>query len=224
MPMVIHDDFWAAAKAMPEKQRAAFVYALAAYSFEGVEPAGSPPWLPTFLVIKDRLEMGAKASEKGRRMANARWGKKNAQASGGSDAQAYAAAHAQAHAQASATQDAEKEKEKEKELPPYSPPEDHACAEPPFWLQCLGALNDALGTAYTTMPEKCRLTLERNEAAYSLGQVRDMVAYKRDGWANTKYRKALTPNTLFGPDHFEQYMHEAKDDAKEAQAYAEYDR
>ena len=31
----------------------------------------------------------------------------------------------------------------------------------PFWLQCLAAFNDLMGTTYTTMPEKCRHMLER---------------------------------------------------------------
>ena len=51
MGMVIHDDFWAAAQAMPEKQRAPFIYAIVEYRFTGKEPQGSPAWLPTFLVL-----------------------------------------------------------------------------------------------------------------------------------------------------------------------------
>ena len=58
MGMVIHDDFWAAAQAMPEKQRAPFIYAIVEYRFTGKEPQGSPAWLPTFLVLKGRLDMG----------------------------------------------------------------------------------------------------------------------------------------------------------------------
>ena len=46
MGMVIHDDFWAAAQAMPEKQRAPFIYAIVEYRFTGKEPQGSPAWLP----------------------------------------------------------------------------------------------------------------------------------------------------------------------------------
>ena len=51
-----------------------------------------------------------------------------------------------------------------------------------------------------------------------------MIAYKRDEWQGTKFSKRLTPNTLFSPDHFEQYMHEAKGEEKEAEAYAAYDQ
>ena len=81
MGMVIHDDFWAATQAMPEKQRAPFLYALAEYRFEKKEPKGSPPWLPTFIALKQRIDMGDEASERGRKMAQARWGKQKAQAS-----------------------------------------------------------------------------------------------------------------------------------------------
>ena len=69
MGMVIHDDFWAACQAMPEKQRAPFLYALANYRFTKEEPKGSPPWLPTFIALKQRIDMGDEASERGRKMA-----------------------------------------------------------------------------------------------------------------------------------------------------------
>lgn len=232
MGMVIHDDFWAACQAMPEKQRAPFLYALANYRFTKEEPKGSPPWLPTFIALKQRIDMGYEASERGRKMAQARWGKKQAQApakqdaeaSAKQDAQAYAQADAQAYAQASNNSDAEDEVEIEVEIPPYIPPMLSSLQDAPFWLQCLGALNEFLGTTYTTMPEKCRHMLERCAGGYTVEQVRSMIAYKRDEWQGTKFSKRLTPNTLFSPDHFEQYMHEAKGEEKEAEAYAAYDQ
>lgn len=228
MGMVIHDDFWAACQAMPEKQRAPFLYALAEYRFEKKEPKGSPPWLPTFIALKQRIDLGDEASERGRKMAQARWGKQKAQhasqASGKHDAQAHAEADAQAYAQASNESDAEVEVEVELgvEEPPYSPPMPSSVQDAPFWLQCLAALNDLLGTAYTTMPEKCRHMLERSAATFTVAQVRSMVEFKREEWTGTKYRKGLTPNTLFSPDHFEQYMHQAQAEREEAARYAEY--
>lgn len=190
MGMVIHDDFWAACQAMPEKQRAPFLYALANYRFTKEEPKGSPPWLPTFIALKQRIDMGDEASERGRKMAQARWGKKQAQApakqdaeaSAKQDAQAYAQADAQAYAQASNNSDAEDEVEIEVEIPPYIPPMLSSLQDAPFWLQCLGALNEFLGTKYTTMPEKCRHMLERCAGGYTVEQVRSMIAYKRDEW------------------------------------------
>jgi hypothetical protein len=116
MGMVIHDDFWEAAQAMPEKHRPDFIYALVAYKMGGVMPKGRPAWLPTFIAIKDRLDMGTKTAERARKAANARWHpecSEDAQASSQSDAQAnaqaYAQADADAYAQAQNNNDAEDE-------------------------------------------------------------------------------------------------------------------
>ena len=224
MGMVIHDDFWAACQAMPEKQRAPFLYAIALYRFEKKEPKGNPPWLPTFIALKQRIDMGDEASERGRKMAQARWGKQKAQAPAQQDAQAYAQAGAYAYAQASNNSDAEVEDELGVGEPPYIPPMPGNEEGAPYWLQCLAAFNDLMGTAYTTMPSKCRHMLDRSAAVFTVGQVRSMVEFKREEWAGTKYRKGLTPNTLFSPDHFEQYMHQAIAEEKEAGDYAAYDQ
>lgn len=131
MAMWIQDDFWEAAQVMPEKQRAPFLYAVVEYGFTGKEPKGNPPWLPTFLVIKQRIELSNQKSEKGRKMAEARWGKqRGARASRDSDAHAHAQ-HMQQHepstcastcagdAAARDTSDAESEREiLEGETPP----------------------------------------------------------------------------------------------------------
>ena len=238
MGMVIHDDFWAACQAMPEKQRAPFLYAIALYRFEKKEPKGNPPWLPTFIALKQRIDMGDEASERGRKMAQARWSKQkaqapaqqDAQAQAQQDAQAYAQADAYAYAQASNYPDAEVEDEVVVGEPPYSPPMPSNGQEAPFWLQCLAALNEVTGFTYTTMPEKCRHMLERSAQTFTVDQVREMIAYKRDEWkekdrkSNTTYSKNVTPQTLFSPDHFEQYMHQAQDEEKEAGDYAAYDQ
>lgn len=223
--MVIHEDFWAAAKAMPERQRAPFLYALMAYRFEGVEPKGSPPWLPTFLVIKDRLELGDKSSQRGRDMANARWEKHRAQqaaqdaaASAEQDAQAYAQAYAQADAAAQNCRDAEVEDELGVGEPPYSPP-----MPEPFALLCLRALNEELGRDYTHLPSRCANAIQLASAGHTVEDVRAMVAYKRDEWRGTPYERHLTPNTLFSPDHIEQYLAQSRAAREEADRYAEYD-
>jgi uncharacterized phage protein (TIGR02220 family) len=216
---------------MPEKQRAPFLYALAEYRFEKKEPKGSPPWLPTFIALKQRIDLGDEASERGRKMAQARWGKQKAQASpqqdadasAKHDAQANAAAHAQAYAQASNSSDAEDEVEIEVEIPPYSPPMPSSVQDAPFWLQCLAAFNDQLGTTYTTMPEKCRHMLDRCAEGYTVEEVRKMLAYKHEEWKGTRWRNCLTPNFLFSPDHFEQCMHQSKGEDEEVADYAKYD-
>lgn len=217
MGMMIHDDFWAAAQAMPEKQRAPFLYALAEYRFEGREPKGTPPWLPTFIAIKDRLDLAEAKSERGRKMAQARWGKRRADdagAQGDADAQAYA----QAHAAAWKDGDGEKEEEIGVGEPPYSPP-----APEPFALECLRALNEELGRDYTHIPSRCARAIIQAKGRHTVDEVRAMVAYKRDEWRDTRYAKHLTPNTLFSPDHFEQYLAQAAGHREEESRYAAYD-
>lgn len=103
MSVVIHDDFWRAAQSMPKRQRPAFIYAVCAYAFDGTEPEGTPAWLPTFEVVRDRISMSTRASERGRMMANARWHRDAAEptaANSTADAQARAQAHAADDAQA----------------------------------------------------------------------------------------------------------------------------
>lgn len=242
MSVVIHDDFWEAAQAMPEKQRAPFLYALLNYRFTGEEPKGNPAWLPVFIVIKGRLDMADAASAKAKKMADARWSKESTQAPTNDDAQALpeqctsictsnAAAYAQASgeytftddAQASKSTDAEKEIEIELENnPPKVPPMDDVTAEP-YALQCLSAFNEIMGTPYLSLPTSCARNLKRFEETYTLDEVRAMISYKRDEWKGTRYERALTPNTLFSRDHFEQYIQQSKGDAKEVSAYDHFD-
>lgn len=92
-----------------------------------------------------------------------------------------------------------------------------------FPLRCLDALNRVMGATYSTMPTKCVHTLQRCADKYTLDDVESMIRYKREEWLNTQYANCLTPNTLFSPDHFEQYMHQAKGQVKEVNEYAAYD-
>lgn len=113
-----------------------------------------------------------------------------------------------------------KEVKEDTEYPPYCPP-----TEPvgDFPLRCLAALNDELGTPFTRMPSECGRTLADAEGRFSVEQVRAMVAFKRDDVAGTRWKGILTPNTLFSPDHFEQYMAQSMAERKEADRYAAYD-
>ena len=92
-----------------------------------------------------------------------------------------------------------------------------------FAFQCLQAFNEVKGTTYLTMPPECTRTLDRFSCAYSVEEVKAMVAYKVKEWTGTKYKNALTPNGLFSPNHFEQYMNQAKDETEEVEQYAKYD-
>lgn len=239
MGMVIHDDFWAAAQAMPEKQRAPFIYAIVEYRFTGKEPQGSPAWLPTFLVLKGRLDMGDEKSERARKAANARWGNRpgngdavadaaaraqdDAQARTGAyadadavaDAVAYADADADAHADASSCGNAEVEVEVEDEyienpLIPFS--------------EIVQALNDAAGTRYRASSAKTRSLIHARWAeGYRLPDFLAVIDTMAAEWKDDpKMDKYLRPSTLFSPK-FEDYVNHSPKTRKGADGYDEYD-
>lgn len=100
--------------------------------------------------------------------------------------------------------------------PPIIPPTE-------FPIACLAIFNDLFGTTYSTLPPTCARTLDRLKGTYSLSDVERMIRYKRDEWQGTRFSKALTPNTLFSPEHFEQYIHQSKSAEERSRSYAEYD-
>lgn len=227
MGMVIHDDFWAAAQAMPEKQRAPFIYAIVEYRFTGKEPQGSPAWLPTFLVLKGRLDMGDEKSERARKAANARWGNRpgngdaaaDAAAQAQDDAQAragaYADADADAHATASSCGNAEVEVEDEVEyienpLIPFS--------------EIVHALNDAAGTRYRASSAKTRSLIHARWAeGYRLPDFLAVIDTMATEWkGDPKMAKYLRPSTLFSPK-FEDYVNRSPKARKGADGFDEYD-
>lgn len=229
MGMVIHDDFWAAAQAMPEKQRAPFIYAIVEYRFTGKEPQGSPAWLPTFLVLKGRLDMGDEKSERARKAANARWGNRpgngdavaDAEARAQDDAQAragaYADADADAHADASSCGNAEVEDEVEYIENPLIP-----------FSEIVNALNDAAGTRYRVSSAKTRSLIHARWAeGYRLPDFLAVIDTMAAEWkGDPKMAKYLRPSTLFSPK-FEDYVnHSPKHSPKArkgADGYDEYD-
>lgn len=80
MGVAIQEDMWQAAEQLPDNQGVEYIYALVRYGFTGEEPQEPSPWLPLFTVSKARVSMSKSSSEKGRRMAEARWSKHNARA------------------------------------------------------------------------------------------------------------------------------------------------
>lgn len=225
MGMVIHDDFWAAAQAMPEKQRAPFIYAIVEYRFTGKEPQGSPAWLPTFLVLKGRLDMGDEKSERARKAANARWGNRpgngdavaDAAARAQDDAQArtgaYADADADAHAGASSCGNAEVEVEVEYIDNPLIP-----------FDEIVYALNEAAGTRYRSSSAKTRRLIHARWAeGYRLPDFLAVIDTMAAEWKDDpKMDKYLRPSTLFSPK-FEDYVNHSPKTRKGADGYDEYD-
>lgn len=213
MGMVIHDDFWAAAQAMPEKQRAPFIYAIVEYRFTGKEPQGSPAWLPTFLVLKGRLDMGDEKSERARKAANARWGNRPGKEDAVDDAVAHAQADADAHAGASSCGNAEVEVEVEYIDNPLIP-----------FDEIVHALNEAAGTRYRSSSAKTRRLIHARWAeGYRLPDFLAVIDTMAAEWAgDPKMAKYLRPSTLFSPK-FEDYVNRSPRTRKEADGYAEYD-
>lgn len=79
-----------------------------------------------------------------------------------------------------------------------------------FAYQSLAILNEEIGQTFSELPSKCLHLLERMAERYTLDDVRKMVRYKRDEWAGKEMAVHLTPNTLFSPDHFEQYIAQSR--------------
>ena len=223
MGMVIHDDFWEAAQAMPEKQRAPFIYAVVRYRFTGEGPEGSPPWLPVFIAIRGRLDLADEASERGRRAAEARWGKRgdagapdepDADAHADAYASAHAGAHADAHAGASNDPDTEVEDEVEDEDRPHIP-----------YGEIVRNLNAACGTAYRPTSRRTRALIRARWAeGYRLPDFEAVVAAMSAAWlGDPKMSAYLRPETLFGPK-FEGYRELARQAAaKRAPARRTFD-
>lgn len=219
MSVVIHDDFWQAAQSMPERQRPAFIYAVCAYAFDGTEPEGTPAWLPTFIVVRDRIEMSSRKSERGRAMANARWHRQDAQADAQAHAQACTAADADAAAQDVPTHDAEKEKEKEEEK------KDRRKSEPTHEqvTAIVSFLNRAAHTRYQTSTAKTKsLIAARMREGFTVTDFKEVIAKKCAEWMGTDMERYLRPETLFGPK-FEGYLNDNTRTAKGGGDYAAYD-
>lgn len=233
MGMVIHDDFWAAAQAMPEKQRAPFIYAIVEYRFTGKEPQGSPAWLPTFLVLKGRLDMGDEKSERARKAANARWGNRpgngdavaDAAAQAQTDAPAYADAYAGAYADASADADADAHADASSCGNAEVEVEVEYIENPliPF-SEIVHALNDAAGTRYRASSAKTRSLIHARWAeGYRLPDFLAVIDTMAAEWKDDpKMAKYLRPSTLFSPK-FEDYVNRSPKARKEADGYDEYD-
>lgn len=239
MGMVIHDDFWAAAQAMPEKQRAPFIYAIVEYRFTGKEPQGSPAWLPTFLVLKGRLDMGDEKSERARKAANARWGNRP----GNGDAVADAAARAQDDAQARTGAYADADADADAVADAYADADAHADAsscgnaevevevedeyiENPLipFSEIVQALNDAAGTRYRASSAKTRSLIHARWAeGYRLPDFLAVIDTMAAEWKDDpKMDKYLRPSTLFSPK-FEDYVNRSPKTRKGADGYDEYD-
>lgn len=219
--------YYEAAKMLPEEEQGAFLMAVAEYAFDGVEPDFDGMEAMAFILIKPNIDASVKATENGkgggRPPKKAKRDKKQ-----GCEPSEKPPLKPTDETNSETTLDTDKDKERDmdkelewgkgEEQAPFSEAESFDAG---FAWQCLAELNGALGTMYSTMPAKCSHMLSRFEGRYSPPDVRRMVEFKRDEWRGTRFERHLTPNTLFGPDHFEQYMEQS---SKEAGKDARFDK
>ena len=226
MGVVIHDDIFEAMEQIKtEKARGEFMVAVVRYGFTREEPKGSPSWLPTFTVLKKRIKLSSTRSTNGGKGGKATAAKKEANGGNATDEPpSKTQANTDFAPQANGEQNADLLSRGEDEGEVWDEVEGGLSPmDAPFGLLCLKALNDVLGTCYATLPSKSALCLSRMEGRYEPDEVRRMVEFKRDEWQGTKFANNLTPNTLFGPDHFEQYMHLSRSHAAEKSENDIYD-
>lgn len=228
MGVVIHEDIYEACEQIKsEKLRGEFMLAVVRYGMTGVEPKGSPSWLPTFTVLKKRIKLSSTRSASGSKGGKATKAGKEANGALAPDDQPSKPEAKDGFAcEANGKQNADlpSRGEDEGEVGVWDEVEGEVSPmDAPFGLLCLKALNEVLGTSYGTLPSKSAMCLSRMDGKYEPDEVRRMVEFKRDEWTGTRFAGNLTPNTLFGPDHFEQYMHQSKTAAKEASEYEQYD-
>ena len=93
-----------------------------------------------------------------------------------------------------------------------------------FVIDCLAAFNAIMGTTYSRNPHGDFLA--DFAETVPIDDVKAMITYKRKEWYGTKYQANLTPQTLFSPRHFEQYLHQSKMPKPEGEVdvddYAQY--
>ncbi|MEY8340165.1 conserved phage C-terminal domain-containing protein [Adlercreutzia muris] len=212
-------------KMRSKRARQEFYCAVVEFYYKGVEPEFKTEAAEVgFEGIRYSLENSRKQRENAR---NPRGGGESAPEPDASQTPAEAEPDA---SQRDSQTPAKEEVKEDIGIPPYSPPADFDAAPAgDFPSLCLAALAEATGQAYTTMPARCRRELERCSGRFDAAQVRGMIEFKRDEWRaedaakGTRFSRNLTPNTLFSPDHFEQYMGQLLAHREEVGRYAEYD-
>ena len=198
-----------ASKMKSRKAQDEFIVAIVHYYYLGEEPTFKSE-------VADVAFAGIRYS-----LDKARAGRIGGQAKPEADAQAKRKAKLQANREAKA--EAESEKQANLDTSTYTGTRENspkgeqkggdAYDEPwaeSFPLQCLAAFNEVMGATYGTLPSKVERFLERNRNRYTVEDVRAMVAFKRAEWEGTEFATNLTPQTLFSPEHLEQYVHQSK--------------
>lgn len=208
--VTIHDDMWAAASLLPADQRRALLEALLAYGFDGVEPGGDAPWLPIYVVCKDRVRMSSEKSLAGKALAAQRWNKKP-------QVDAHAMRMGPTHdAEGSPPYDA-------KDAPSHDAEERRGEVSRGESKSIVGQgdegaeerraivahLNEACGTHYrASTPKTRKLIATRMREGFTVDDFKRVIDNKAAQWlGDPSMRRYLRPETLFGTK-FEGYLNE----------------
>lgn len=236
MSVTIQDDMWRSAEAMKGKQGDEFLLALLRYGFDGTEPSERSGVYPAFVLCKDRIGMSATASTKGRRMAEARWSKQDAQASAKHDADAPDKQHAQASSEQDAQErdqhqvqdDTEQDAEVRRgEVRRGEESRDNASidASPERNAQVaevIAHLNEVCGTSYRPNAEMSRKYVgARLDDGFTVEDCKRVIDNMARAWmGDAKMCDFLRPTTLFRKEKFEGYLNRV---SEVSSRYAEYD-
>ena len=211
MGFYFQDDYWEAVNELPTKQRRELIVGIIEYYYTLEEPTFKGAPKAVFYAIRERVKKARQEADR----------KRTNRGTGGESS----ADKSRTDCGTSLNKEGEGEGE---DIPNGISPPIVPQRDIPFWQTCLAILTEITGSTFTTMPAKCRHMLERT--AYTAEEVREMIGYKQTEWREadrknkTSLSKNLTPQTLFSPDHFEQYMHQSKNHTQEVNDYAKYDR
>lgn len=210
MSVTIQDDMWRSAGAMQGKQGDEFLLALIRYGFTGEEPSPKSRVYPLFVLCKERIDMSADASIKGRRMAKARWVKQNAQAPSKHDAQEQPEQDAEVRRGEESRGEVRREEEST-----------NASERNAQVAEVVTHLNEKCGTSYRSTSKTSREYIgARLAEGFTVEDCERVIDNMAEAWGNDpKMRQYLRPTTLFRPEKFESYLNRRA----EVGRYAEYD-
>ena len=203
MPVTIQDDMLVAAEMLPGDQGARLIMALVSYGIDGDEPDPSEAWYPLFVVCRERVEMSARASERGRRMADAKRARRSA-------AQAGTQVHTQADTQvANLVEESRGEERREKDSRPAPGGRDAGRRDGEAVRRVIGRLNERAHRSFRPdAPKSASIVGARLRDGYTERQLMHVVDVKCEEWLGTEHEAYLRPETLFAPSHIESYVNQ----------------
>ena len=207
MPVTIQDDMLVAAEMLPGDQGARLIMALVSYGIDGDEPDPSEAWYPLFVVCRARVEMSARASERGRRMADAKRARRSAAQA---DTQVHTQADTQVHTQvANLVEESRGEERREKDSRPAPGGRDAGRRDGEAVRRVIGRLNERAHRSFRPdAPKSASIVGARLRDGYTERQLMHVVDVKCEEWLGTEHEAYLRPETLFAPSHIESYVNQ----------------